>query len=511
MDDLQARPSYFSPDGDGRQDSTQVTCTPVAVVDSVDVTMIVVALPGGAPQDTLLLASRVASGELLATEWKPAPGDVTDGSYRIDVTADDGSQTATESVTVTVDRSTPSIVLGAVGPNPLNPSRIPLVIPYQVTGDDATTTIEIWSLTDPIRTLAMTSGSVVDTLSWDGTNVDSSAVPGGDYVVQAIAEDFAGNADTARVAVLVDKAPPSFLNSGSDSLQTDENPFEISAVAEDNDVVVGVDFSVDGGIHWAPVDDLGPPGPEVAWSTTVTLPGPTSPTSRQAIRLRATDAAGNIGSDTLSVLYVDEIPEPVSTTILEGATVQDGGKVRLRTVWNLSGLRVSANFLPLDNGYNVIRPETSEAVTEGPPGTYTIDYRVTPGNSRESGPYRIGIRGALGGIGSAATTDSVDINLEALGGPRSSELVRVSANRFDPRAGEIVSVSARTTGDDIEVEVFDLSGQRVRFLTGVGFVEWDGRGQDGQAVASGIYVLRVLVDDDEEEIRKVAVVRGGGA
>ena len=511
MDDLQARPSYFSPDGDGLRDSTQVTCTPVAVVDSVDVTMIVVALPGGAPQDTLLLAARTASGELLSADWKPAPGDVTDGSYRIDVTADDGSQTATESVTVTVDRTTPSVVLGAVGPNPLSAQQIPLVVPYEVTGDDATTTIEIRSLTELIRTLDVVFGSGADTLFWDGTNADSAAVAGGTYVVRAVAEDFAGNADTARVSVLLDKERPSFSYFVTDSLQTDENPFEFSAIAEDNDVVVGVELSVDGGITWAPVDDLGPPGPEVTFSSTVTLPGSTSTSTRQRLHLRATDEAGNAGTDTVSVAYVDQLPEPVSTTILEGATVADGGTVRLRTVWNLPELNVSANFSPLDNGYNIIRPETSEAVTEGPPGTYTIDYRVTPGNSRASGTYRVGIRAALDGVAAVAATDSIDIDLEALGGPRSSELVRVSANRFDPRAGEIVSVSARTTGDDIEVEVFDLSGQRVRILTGVGFVEWDGRGQDGQAVASGIYVLRVLVDDDEEEIRKVAVVRGGGA
>jgi hypothetical protein len=62
----------------------------------------------------------------------------------------------------------------------------------------------------------------------------------------------------------------------------------------------------------------------------------------------------------------------------------------------------------------------------------------------------------------------------------------------------------------VSVEIFDLSGQRVRALSGTGFVEWNGRGEAGQAVASGVYVLRVEVDG-EEEVRKVAVLRGGGS
>jgi len=54
----------------------------------------------------------------------------------------------------------------------------------------------------------------------------------------------------------------------------------------------------------------------------------------------------------------------------------------------------------------------------------------------------------------------------------------------------------------LSVEVFDLLGQRTRKLvppsrysSGTHRIEWDGRDEAGHAVASGVYLLRVQVDD----------------
>jgi len=53
-----------------------------------------------------------------------------------------------------------------------------------------------------------------------------------------------------------------------------------------------------------------------------------------------------------------------------------------------------------------------------------------------------------------------------------------------------------TAAGSIQLEVFDLAGQRVRSLAqgewpaGVHEVAWDGRDGDGRGVGSGIYVIR---------------------
>ena len=60
------------------------------------------------------------------------------------------------------------------------------------------------------------------------------------------------------------------------------------------------------------------------------------------------------------------------------------------------------------------------------------------------------------------------------------------------------------------VEIWNLGGSRVRRLEGAGEVTWNGRSQEGNVVASGVYFLRVKADGSEE-LRKVAVTRGSGS
>lgn len=503
--ELQARPAYFSPDGNGQRDSTQVTCLPGGAPDSVTVSMAAFALPGGGLQDTVLPPTLVPASEPLAVDWKPTPASIADGSYRIDVTVDDGFGTVTESVTVTVDRQKPTVSLGAVGPNPFNAS-VDLSVPYDIVGADATTRIRVRTAVDTVRTIATVLGSATGTATWNGRRADSMLVVTASYVIEAVASDLAGNADTATAIVLLDRTPPAFHFTPSESLQTDQPTVLVSGLTTDNDVVSSLSYSVNAGSSYVAVDSSGAPADSVAWQTLVTLPV-LSTTVRSLIRFRAEDDAGNRADTTVIVAYALQLPEPVSSSVVGGGSVRDGEPLQIRSVWNLPGLKLTANFLPLDTGYSTQRPAARETVTEGPPGTYLIDYRVTPSNTRTSGTYNVILRAEVGFV---AVRDTVAVTLDALGGPRGSELARVSANRFDPRAGEIVSVSARATGAAVSVEIFDLSGQRVRALSGTGFVEWNGRGEAGQAVASGVYVLRVEVDG-EEEVRKVAVLRGGGS
>ncbi len=70
-----------------------------------------------------------------------------------------------------------------------------------------------------------------------------------------------------------------------------------------------------------------------------------------------------------------------------------------------------------------------------------------------------------------------------------------------------VNIITPDTAGTSEYQVFTISGQNVRtarFKSSLG--EWDGRNSDGQPVASGIYLIRV-VTPVREEILKVAILR----
>lgn len=499
---LMARPSHFTPNGDGVTDSTEVSFTPGGMGATVNVEVRVFEAAGGSQVATLQASSALSVDEIVELTW--APGTTPDGDYRVDVIVVDGPDSLTQSVTVTVDTIVPAVSLDAVGPNPfapnLNPPLNELDVAFTVTGGDATTFLQVIQAGMVVDTLGTFFGAGSDTLHWDGTNVDSSAAPQGVYEVNAVASDLAGNADTVRVDVVLDRGFPVISPVGGDSLQTDTFPFTIAGTATDFDRVVSMAISVDAGSTFVDVDSISAPGPEVTWETAITFLFPTAGRYRLAVRAR--DAVGHETEETIILSYEDTLPAPISSTHLGGATVRDGDTIRIRSIWNLSGLDVKSDFSSVDTGFE---PDAVTVVEESP-GTYLIEYRVTPSNTKASGSKDIVIEGKSTFV---SATDTVTVMLEDTMVPVSPGFL-VSANRFDPERGEVVSVVARASGDEVSVDVYDLSGRAVRSLTGNGFVDWDGRGVAGQTVASGVYFLRIVVDE-VEEVRKVAVLRGGGS
>jgi flagellar hook assembly protein FlgD len=83
-------------------------------------------------------------------------------------------------------------------------------------------------------------------------------------------------------------------------------------------------------------------------------------------------------------------------------------------------------------------------------------------------------------------------------------------NPFNPAT--TISFSLRKRGR-VELVVYDVAGRRVRTLvsgersTGVLYrVVWDGKNDEGQAVASGVYFYR-LVADDFVDTRKMVLLQ----
>ncbi len=87
------------------------------------------------------------------------------------------------------------------------------------------------------------------------------------------------------------------------------------------------------------------------------------------------------------------------------------------------------------------------------------------------------------------------------------EILSVSPN---PMHSETVIYHQIPTGAEAEIEVYDITGRRVRELlhngSGNGSIVWDSRDNNGRAVSPGIYFVR-LASDELLEMKKVVLIR----
>jgi hypothetical protein len=294
----------------------------------------------------------------------------------------------------------------------------------------------------------------------------------------------------------VDRLAPTFDLDSPDTVQTASFPVSIRGRAIDEDAVARVEASFDSSQTFVLADSASSPGAIVTFRVDVADVAP-MPGFRRVV-LRALDVYGHATADSVVVAYDTVLPVPISSTLVDAdGVVADGDSLEIGTLWNLTGLAISVDFGDLDDGWT----DGREAATEVTGGAYYVLYEVTPTNGASPGYHDVIITGSTGIV---AGKDTLQVFLEDRHG---ADLVAVDRNRFDPLSGETVRISAESGEANVSVEVFDLSGRRVRRLVGIGFVEWDGRNGDGQAAASSVYLLQVKVDG-EEETRKVAVTRG---
>jgi hypothetical protein len=66
---------------------------------------------------------------------------------------------------------------------------------------------------------------------------------------------------------------------------------------------------------------------------------------------------------------------------------------------------------------------------------------------------------------------------------------------------------------EVRIDVYDVSGALVRTLTAAGaagshhYLEWNGRNDAGEKVASGVYLARFTLNGGDEKIFKMAVIK----
>jgi hypothetical protein len=80
--------------------------------------------------------------------------------------------------------------------------------------------------------------------------------------------------------------------------------------------------------------------------------------------------------------------------------------------------------------------------------------------------------------------------------------------------GTMIKMSIPTTmAGAIEIEIFNVAGEKVRTLhnTASGganfYIEWDGKNESGNKVASGVYIGRFTIGGSNEKFFKMAVVK----
>lgn len=161
------------------------------------------------------------------------------------------------------------------------------------------------------------------------------------------------------------------------------------------------------------------------------------------------------------------------------------------------------------------------ALTDGSIARWTVDG----GGARSSGGDLI-VRGTAGQPDAGTLSGPAGSGLELRGGfwPGAApvatgtgdtpvagrhELVDPYPNPFNPQTTVQFELAQET---DVFVEILDTRGRRVRTLVdgaraaGVHTLQWSGRTDDGAAVASGVYYLR-LIADGQVRTRKMTLLK----
>ena len=273
----------------------------------------------------------------------------TDGSHTIVATATDAAgNVGTASVTVTVDNTAPVISLQVATPAVVKPTGTG-VSPIIFTATVADVTSGVDTVKINLSSLTPVGGAAVSMLD-GGVGADAVADDGiytlsyvnnitgeGDYALPITATDAAGNTATANITlgVSLDPDPPEITGATiTYDYNTSARPgdtFNISATVTDANTVgvVATCDAFDASVSMAATAD-----PDVYTGTgNVKV---TASTSSYPITITATDAKGNVATDTSLTLVVDP-----------GAY---GAVIDLAEGWNL----ISLPLIPDDDAIDVV-------------------------------------------------------------------------------------------------------------------------------------------------------------
>ncbi len=529
ISDVGAIPNPFSPNGDGVYDEivfrytlseqAWVVVTVVTVEDSLET--IVRQFWSGEQEPgeyQYVWDGRNDGGQFLA-----------DGAY---ILAIDAAGSREVEVLVVIDTEAPSI-----GDLLVIPSR------FSPDGDGASDSLHISFVVDPAEPTDavsvevldvagsavrhLLSGSGIDSVGvfWNGLDDGGGQAPDTLYTLWIETSDAAHNSSVAELLVDLDSDPP------ARGVDFPDTSLSVVAVAGADTVLTGwaydragvrlVEVSTDGET-WDAAGTTPDPvvGGKVAWeyavACTACTVGPTDETV--SVRVRAYDGVAtadglghvNGAEGPRPILEFDVVfdvaaPEHESSEVIDDDSIYTPGEtVTIRTDWDARGYDVEAFFYQIDSEFD---PASVGVVDEGI-GFYTVTYTVSAENSFVfSVPRRVKITAS--DYFHTVADSSVAVTVEEGGG--GSYRIAVDENFFNPELNESVRVGLGAYSGAVTLEIYNLAGTLVQTIDEEvsgddSGVYWNGTNDEGEVVASGVYLLRIQTDR-EEQVRKVAVVK----
>jgi len=294
----------------------------------------------------------------------------------------------TVNITVFVDRSPPSIrITGPLEGEFLAGMKV--TVSGTTTDNVGVRTVEVWA--------GQASPLVINGTSFWSVKCPLSA---GYNTIYAKATDLAGNTALQKVNVTVDTEIPAILIFDSPSHEyLASRSLRLSGRVVDNIGVSRVELSLDG-INWTQAQGL------EDWTFNLTLPE-----GKDTIRLRATDLAGNIGLENISVSVDSTPPHILITEPKDGEVTTDSelllfGNISdtgdMDSIWicvndqdwsQAAGKYQWAQSVHLKNGKNIIQIKARDMAGNTNITTITITLKVPrPSNNISTNPfYMIGI------------------------------------------------------------------------------------------------------------------------
>jgi hypothetical protein len=182
---------------------------------------------------------------------------------------------------------------------------------------------------------------------------------------------------------------------------------------------------------------------------------------------------------------VSIVPTSLSFTAVEGGANPASKSVTL------------TNNTSLDAGFSVINTALMSWMSVSP----------SSGSIPSGGSSTLDVSAELGELAEGSYPDSIVIEV----GSEEPELLRVSTaltvtsasevlinpNPFSPLKGDGIVTMRVTSGDGVKVKasVYDIAGEKVKDLPEAasgGHITWDGKTDDGDIVANGVYFCRIV-------------------
>ena len=371
---------------------------------------------------------------------------------------------------------------------------------------------------EPVRQIYSSTGIASAVLFWDGADEAGAVAPDGIFFVRVETRDAAGNQAESGALVDLDTAPPDLgvddLDSTTMEFRVESSVAELTGWAYDRAGVVSVELSVDQE-EWTEVV-LGRPD-TVTWAGSVVCSSCTSGELDETVQIlvRAhdgtptADGQGHVNDSSTSFPMIsfdvvfDVAPPRHESSTLNGGndTFEPGETITITTAWDYDSYTITADFTQVDSEFDSLDFEVDRIPGDRYSVTYEIpaaDLLVLPVEDAQV------LITATDDFGRQVTVEAVTVTVLP-GSDNPAGVLGLDVNSFEP-LGEVVITLGSYEGT-ATVSIYNMAGTLVRTLESQDHeINWQGKNDAGDYVASGVYFLRIQMDGSES-IRKVAFIR----